>query len=491
MDKILEDSGALTPALLLADEGQFEQKALDLLSKLSKLSAQDFDARDQLDALQPSTHTITFLYLLTVSIDTSAASGKAAPRQLPSSVLPEGSLWPYITQILLDFDFIQVRYCGTQLLRIIDIVTLGAEQTSNYIPAIQLLHQVILRLDSTSSILTSTHRAFIRLCLLAEAYTEAILILDQPIYHIPTVLDNRSKSYLCSSGDQNSTYLNPATGLTQPITVRIFLEYYLLGALSYLAVRRYKDALFFLEIVLSTPTAQNAVSMLQIEAYRKWTLLSLILKGSIPESPKNISQGVLKYLKALAKPYDCIVEAFVSNDIEKLRTEIEAGSALWQEDGNYGLMVEVYQAFRKFTVIRLGRTFSALPLVAVANKMLADEQDLTETRAYLDSLIAERALHAVVVNSDDGDQILRFLPPSVSLMNESEVDTALSTQTLRLQLLLKHIQDSEHRMETTKEYIEYLKKLKKARDDDKKVSGSGNGRTTTVDDVDEDMMEEF
>lgn len=49
MDKILEDSGALTPALLLADEGQFEQKALDLLSKLSKLPAQELAARDQLD----------------------------------------------------------------------------------------------------------------------------------------------------------------------------------------------------------------------------------------------------------------------------------------------------------------------------------------------------------------------------------------------------------------------------------------------------------
>lgn len=49
MDKILEDSGALTPALLLADEGQFEQKALDLLSSLSKLSSQDTAVRDHLD----------------------------------------------------------------------------------------------------------------------------------------------------------------------------------------------------------------------------------------------------------------------------------------------------------------------------------------------------------------------------------------------------------------------------------------------------------
>ncbi|KEF62793.1 uncharacterized protein A1O9_00766 [Exophiala aquamarina CBS 119918] len=488
MDKILEDSDALNPTLLLADEGQFEQKALDLLSKLTKLSAQELAARDHLDAIQPSTHTITFLYVLLASIDASAASGKAAPRQLPSSVLPEGSLWPYITQILLEFDLIQVRYCGTQLVRIVEYVALGAEQTSNYIPAIQLLHHVILRLDSTSSILTSTHRTFIRLCLLAQAYAEAVDILDRPVYHIPTILDNRSKNCICSGTDQNSTYLNPATGLTQPITSRIFLEYYLLGALSYLGARRYKDALFFLEVVLSAPTIPNVASMLQIEAYRKWALVGLIQNGSTPESPKNVSQSSLKHIKALAKPYDCVVDAFQSNDLDKLRSEIEAGSSLWQEDGNYCLMMEVYQAFRKFTILRLGRTFAALPLTAVARKTSADVEDLTETRMYLQSLIAERELYAMLVTSESGEEILRFHLPSVSLKSEIEVEKALALQTLQLQGLLRHIQDTEHRMETSKEYIDYLKRLKKAREEAKKTDP---GRSAMVDGLDEDMMEEF
>lgn len=79
----------------------------------------------------------------------------------------------------------------------------------------------------------------------------------------------------------------------------------------------------------------------------------------------------------------------------------------------------------------------------------------------------------------------------MSLTSETEVERALASQTLHLQVLLRHIQDIEHRMETTKEYIDYLKKLKKAKDEDKKISGNGTGRTATADDVDEDMMEEF
>jgi Flp pilus assembly protein TadD len=59
MDKIVEEGGALTPALLLADEGQFEQKALDLLSKLTKLSAQELAARDHLDVCLAKNSTRT------------------------------------------------------------------------------------------------------------------------------------------------------------------------------------------------------------------------------------------------------------------------------------------------------------------------------------------------------------------------------------------------------------------------------------------------
>lgn len=52
-------------------------------------------------------------------------------------------------------------------------------------------------------------------------------------------------------------------------------------------------------------------------------------------------------------------------------------------------------------------------------------------------------------------------------------------------------------MELSREYIEFLRKLKKARDDEKKdgnAMGPGKTKPSTmpqVDDIDEDMMEEF
>lgn len=49
MEQILEESGALSLALLSTDEAQYDQKALDLISKLSKLSTQDMAIREHLD----------------------------------------------------------------------------------------------------------------------------------------------------------------------------------------------------------------------------------------------------------------------------------------------------------------------------------------------------------------------------------------------------------------------------------------------------------
>lgn len=49
MDKVLEEGGALTPDLLGSDEAQYEQKALDLISKLSRLSVHDLASREHLD----------------------------------------------------------------------------------------------------------------------------------------------------------------------------------------------------------------------------------------------------------------------------------------------------------------------------------------------------------------------------------------------------------------------------------------------------------
>lgn len=63
----------------------------------------------------------------------------------------------------------------------------------------------------------------------------------------------------------------------------------------YIGLRDWERALLFVEIVIASP-AINTTSVIQVEAYKKWVLVSLLLKGhvSLPSPPK--SNNITAYL---------------------------------------------------------------------------------------------------------------------------------------------------------------------------------------------------
>lgn len=376
------------------------------------------------------------------------------------------------------------------------MVIKGAEQTAAYTPAIVILHNIILRLDSSSSTLTFTHYHFVRLCLLARAYEEAADILDRPIYHIPTSLDKvttaRSMQHNLCSAESSSAYLTPATGLTEKFSHRSYLEYYLYAGMIYIALKRWESALAALEVVLAAPTS-NTASMIMVEAYRKFVIVGLLHNGRVPKAPKTANPGAMKSVKAIAKPYDCLADAFRSRDSARFQGEIFEGQSLWSQDLNSGLVLLLLDAFRKFAVLRLGKTFTALSIAEVAKRTSPSPADLNETTTYITSLVASGELNAELTMPVGSDQsslpVLRFLPSQSSLKAEAQIQKELAAQTVELKTILKHISDNDYRLEISKEYIDVLKKLKKQKDQSK-GNGLGGGQDATFD-IDEDMMEDM
>lgn len=375
-------------------------------------------------------------------------------------------------------------------------VAMAVEQTADSAAAIQILHSVILRLDPTSSTLTPAHYSFIRLCINARAFAEGADILDRPIVFLPYDADKntmaRSYKYLCSDQESSATYLTYHTGLNVKWTYRQYLEYFLMGAMVYMALRQFSKAQFYLEVVLTTPTSNStATSMIQVEAYKKWVLVNLLLKGQSIPPPRSIPSGTLKNIRALSRAYDCLVDAFKTNSLFHFRAEIDIGQKIWQDDNNTGLVVELFHAFRKFQIQKLGNTFAALPIAEVAARTSPDPLNLKDTTDYIDILIRNGDLKAVLSTSPaTGEQTLRFLGMAATNSSKSEVQVAqsLSRQRTELQSLLQAINNNDHRLEISKEYIDMLKKLKKAKETGGLNPDGGGGRSTAFDDLDEDMM---
>lgn len=258
------------------------------------------------------------------------------------------------------------------------------------------------------------------------------------------------------------------------------------AAMIFMGLKQWEKATSFLEIVVTAPTTTH-VSLIMVEAYKKWVLVSLLMSGKAPESSKGVNKNVLRNIRALAKVYDCLAEAFESGSLTRLKGELEEARSLWLSDCNFGLVLQVYDAFRKFSVLRLANVYAALPLTEVAPQTSPDPADLVETASYIATLIASGDLAATLTQSQDPavPATLRFLPSSSVARTEADLHRDLQLHQAELEILLKHLQGSDHRLEISKDYIEKLRSMKKQKEEAIKARAAGG---QPVEDFDEDVM---
>lgn len=141
----------------------------------------------------------------------------------------------------------------------------------------------MLRLDPSCSVFTSTHLLLVRLCLHAKSYGCALPVLDKHICHFPGSAERaplKSSPLLCASQETGATFITSRSGLSTHLTWRDQSRYFLYGGMIYMALKEWKKASHFLELVMSMPTV-GPISMIMVEAYKKWVLVGLIEAGKV------------------------------------------------------------------------------------------------------------------------------------------------------------------------------------------------------------------
>ena len=250
-----------------------------------------------------------------------------------------------------------------------------------------------------------------------------------------------------------------------------------------LSHRKYGDGRSLQEVRLDwTPSERQGMANSDLSRYspcstNTWQHLS---------PPKSTNSQALKHIRAMARPYDVIGESFDSHDRQRLQSDIEVGQreGIWQRDNNLGLIHEVLQAFRKFSVLRLGETFSALPLAEVARRTSPDPSNLLEIEQYVSNLIITGELKASIsqdASNNNSFLTLRFLTSSSTTKSEKQLHADLEKQKLKLTALLELISSDDHRLEISREYVEFLQKLKKGKDEEEKANRQASGASTSND----------
>ena len=115
----------------------------------------------------------------------------------------------------------------------------------------------------------------------------ALPIIDRNIFHFPPTTNKAAENsmfpYLSSNHESGSTFITPDSGLSAKLEYRDHLIYFLYGAMILMGLKKWKRALLFLEIVIISPVASN-VSKIQVDAYKKWVLVSLLYKGRVSDA---------------------------------------------------------------------------------------------------------------------------------------------------------------------------------------------------------------
>ncbi|MCJ1369778.1 hypothetical protein MMC20_000990 [Loxospora ochrophaea] len=160
-----------------------------------------------------------------------------------------------------------------------------------------------------------------------------------------------------------------------------------------------------------------------------------------------------------------------------------------------GLMTQVLNAFRRFSVLKLEKTYAALPVSQIAERTSPISSDLHETENYLASLISSGQLNAVLVPSSASGKgtILRFSPPTSGPPTRSETEQyeELQKEQRKIAELAEQVKATDWKLELSKEYIEWAKRAKRAKDGagpgaDQNTSMMGMGDEDFA--ADEDMM---
>ncbi|RUS34350.1 hypothetical protein BC938DRAFT_481060 [Jimgerdemannia flammicorona] len=228
--------------------------------------------------------------------------------------------------------------------------------------AIRPLVTAIQRLAPTPAHLTTLHYRFIKICLLSKHYKDALAVLDNDIEEV----DPQTRWFgTCWLNNCVFTILETCQRLS--INVEDVLLYHYYGGMAYIGMKRFDRALEFFSLVISSPS--QVTSAIQIEAHKKYVLVSLLEHGKLLPLPKYTTQVVLRVFKNNCGGYLEFAQAFESLNVTRVKNEFAKVADMFTKDKNLGLARQVLQALYCRNIQQLTQTYMTLSLADIAKQV--------------------------------------------------------------------------------------------------------------------------
>ena len=216
-------------------------------------------------------------------------------------------------------------------------------------------------------------------------------------------------------------------------------------------MNNYREAMECLTMVCCPQT--NDISAIQIDAYKKYILVSLIRKQHLVSLPRYTPRILTRYFPKFCGEYLELNSAFDSNanseviGIEKLRKIINKYVEIYTKDNNYGLVKKVMISCEKNSVKKLTSVYTKLSIQKV--KSLCKFESEIKAKSLILSMIENGDLAA----SLDSDDVVTFYDGTIT---ESDKQTLKRIQNgiIKTKDLFDGLDDKQLEIKQTKAFIE-------------------------------------
>mmetsp|Transcript_38341 Transcript_38341/g.33888 ORF Transcript_38341/g.33888 Transcript_38341/m.33888 type:complete len:464 (-) Transcript_38341:77-1468(-) len=301
------------------------------------------------------------------------------------------------------------------------------KKDKNYMPLIGTLKQCINILKGNAkntNILTFAHCDFMYCCVETYCYHQAFPIVTQDIVQV--------QGDGCIKSEDS-------------------LRYFYYCALIHIGMKNYREAMESLVMVCTAPS--ESLSLIQIDAYKKYVLISLIRKQHLVSLPRYTPRILTRYFPKFCGEYLEMNSAFDSNanseviGVDKLKKIVEKNAEVYLKDNNYGLVKKVLTSCEKNSVKKLTSVYTKLSIKKVAG--LCRFESETKAKNIVLRMIENGDLSASI----DADNVVTFYDGT---MTESDKETLIKIQSgIEKTLNLWNGLDREQlKVKQSKEFVE-------------------------------------
>lgn len=236
--------------------------------------------------------------------------------------------------------------------------------------------------------------------------------------------------------------MNKSSGLC--VQDLLLFSYY--GGMLWIGQKQYKKALntFLLAFALQT----SSLSLIMIEAFKKYTLVHLLVHGTMPKFPGFCHSSMTWKIKDHCKVYTEFAQAYVSGNTKVLHQVAMENSASFASDKNFGLVKQCIGALFNANIKRYAQAFITVSLNQI-NQETGPEGPTIDTEKRALRMIEDGQMFAKI-NQKEG--MLTFLDNSEAF-DSAETLGLMHNKISRTMTLCSHIRETDEKISKSENYL--------------------------------------